>query len=1525
MTDNSYCEAAFRYNPIPTVIFEYNNAKGIIKKVNEAYATALNFTEDRLIGMDLFMIQDKSFFSDGVESFTRFQKSIIRASKSQVPDKIHLKTILTPGDASAEIISTTIGFTESGVAQMMQMLLFSNVSSWSVTNQSLIVRSKILIENLPNPIFLTTPDGMILEANQTACELFGYTEQELRSLGQTGLIDQNDPQSPQQVVERKHNGKANGILTGIRKNGERFPMEFSSVIFFDEQNRELSATIFHDISQRRKTEAQLMRSEHLFKSLVQDGTDLIAVLDLNGVYTYVSPAAVSITGFSSAESIGLSINEFIHEEDQHFVSDAIRNLSYKQRDCLEPCRYKHKNDGWCWMKITIANLLDDPVINGFIINAYDITEKIDAIRSLHESNERYHFVTRATLDAIWDWDIINNTIFSGEGFHTMFGYHPAKLDQHIGSWKQYIHPDDYDHVINTINDSIQSGSGTWSAEYRYKRSDDTYVYVFSRAMIIRNTAGEAIRMVGATRDISAQKSEDIQRTLLTEISHLFSNPSSTLKQIGSRIVETIQKFTSHTIVELWLISTDKKRLLLFAQIEQELPMKEFYEDTADATSFEKGQGLPGMVWEKRAAQKWKSPFDSVKCLRAEAARHIGIDEIIGIPLISVKDFIGVLVVGSSTKKKVMNPIHPIFYNFAERLAAEIKRKQLEDELMQIFQTSPDVICIAGPNGYFTKVNPTLCNLLGYSAEELTSRPFSDFVYVEDQQATSVEYYESIQGLKRSQGFVNRYVTSSGELKWISWNSSPFIGEAGHSFAYGRDVTANKELQDLLDEANKLAKIGGWEANLETNTILFSGITKQIHEVEKDFVPTLEVGISFYREDVRHIVRQHIEQTLKDGSTWDFELPIITAKGNERWVRNIGKADFKNGKCTRLYGSFQDIHERKIVELRLLHTSNNIPGVIFQYISMPDGNDRIINLTKQTTEIWGYTPEECMENISLIWNQIKSGGDYDAVIESIKLSGSTLQQWHCEFRSVKPSGKVIWLEGFGTPQKLQNGAILWDSVIIDITPRKKLEYLVERAGKMARIGNWEIDLIKKDEPAVYWSPMTREILEVDDDYVPDLKKGYDFYTAESKLIIESAISKLINNGVDFDHELIIVTARGNKCWVRCIGQGELVNGICVKIFGSFQDIQAQKLAEENSLKALKEKKAILESISDAFFAVDNNWIITYWNKEAEAILDKPKAEVLGKNLWEVYPDVVDSVFYKKYHMAIAEGQAIHFEAKYDTLDMWLEISAYPSTGGLSVYFKNVNNRKKTEQQMQKMYNELSVQTKQLASINAELEQFAYVASHDLQEPLRMVSSFLMQLDKNYKEQLDERAKQYIHFAVDGAQRMRQIILDLLEYSRIGRVEQKKEVIDLNDIVKELQVLYRAQIEEVNAEITTADLPKVYSSKAPIRQVFHNLFSNAIKYKDKNRPLQINIGVSEAEEQWIFSISDNGIGIHEEYHKKVFVIFQRLHSKGEYPGTGMGLTICKKIVENMGGKIWVDSKEGQGSTFYFTVNKEAEVVV
>jgi light-regulated signal transduction histidine kinase (bacteriophytochrome) len=169
-------------------------------------------------------------------------------------------------------------------------------------------------------------------------------------------------------------------------------------------------------------------------------------------------------------------------------------------------------------------------------------------------------------------------------------------------------------------------------------------------------------------------------------------------------------------------------------------------------------------------------------------------------------------------------------------------------------------------------------------------------------------------------------------------------------------------------------------------------------------------------------------------------------------------------------------------------------------------------------------------------------------------------------------------------------------------------------------------------------------------------------------------------------------------------------------------------------------------------------------------------------------------------------------------------------------------------------------------------------------------------------------------------MRQIILDLLEFSRIGRTDESLENIDLNALIDEIQILFRKQIAEKKAVITVDPLPKLLAYKSPTRQIFQNLLSNSLKYSRKGIPVQIHISVKEFDNQWQFLIKDNGIGIEEGYFEKIFIIFQRLHNKDEYSGTGMGLSVTKKIIENMGGKIWVKSTEGEGSNFYFTIPKQ-----
>ncbi|WP_338774197.1 CHASE3 domain-containing protein [Nocardia vulneris] len=236
-------------------------------------------------------------------------------------------------------------------------------------------------------------------------------------------------------------------------------------------------------------------------------------------------------------------------------------------------------------------------------------------------------------------------------------------------------------------------------------------------------------------------------------------------------------------------------------------------------------------------------------------------------------------------------------------------------------------------------------------------------------------------------------------------------------------------------------------------------------------------------------------------------------------------------------------------------------------------------------------------------------------------------------------------------------------------------------------------------------------------------------------------------------------------------------------------------------------------------------------------------------------------------------------------------------------------------------ELDAQTAELRRSNAELEQFAYVASHDLQEPLRKVAAFCQLLEKRYGDQLDERAGQYIAYAVDGAKRMQVLINDLLTFSRVGRVIDSNVQIDLDQTMDKALANLSAAAEDTDLKLERpAELPKITGDPTLLTMLWQNLIGNAIKFRDAERAPVVRIGCEPDEDAggWRFSVSDNGIGIAPEFAEKVFVIFQRLHSREEYTGTGIGLALCKKIVEHHGGKIWLDTEYTGGTRFVFTLS-------
>lgn len=367
-----------------------------------------------------------------------------------------------------------------------------------------------------------------------------------------------------------------------------------------------------------------------------------------------------------------------------------------------------------------------------------------------------------------------------------------------------------------------------------------------------------------------------------------------------------------------------------------------------------------------------------------------------------------------------------------------------------------------------------------------------------------------------------------------------------------------------------------------------------------------------------------------------------------------------------------------------------------------------------------------------------------------------------------------------------------------------------------------------------------------------------------------------------------------------------------------DITERKLAEE-----IRERlAAVVEGSNDAIISKTLDGTITAWNSGAERLFGYTAAEAVGRPVCMLFPPELapeESGILAR----IARGQRVEsFETvrlrKDGTrVDVSATISPIRNSSGeivgASKIARDITGRKQAEKR-------LAGQAEELARSNADLEQFAYVASHDLQEPLRMVAAYTQLLAERYRGQLDQNADKFIGYACEGALRMQAVIQDLLSFSRVGRAEFAPQEVNCDAAIEEVLLILGPAIRESGAVITRSSLPVVWADHSQMVQVFQNLIGNAIKFRGKEAP-KISAHAERSGAQWLFSIADNGIGIAPEQAEQIFVVFQRLHSRTEYPGNGIGLAICKKIIERSGGRIWVESLPTQGSVFKFTLPAES----
>ncbi len=591
---------------------------------------------------------------------------------------------------------------------------------------------------------------------------------------------------------------------------------------------------------------------------------------------------------------------------------------------------------------------------------------------------------------------------------------------------------------------------------------------------------------------------------------------------------------------------------------------------------------------------------------------------------------------------------------------------------------------------------------------------------------------------------------------------------------------------------------------------------------------------------------------------------------------------------------------------------------------------ITSWNKGAEKLYGYKAEEVIGQSMKIL--VPNGREQEMIDISERIKhGHPISNY--ETVRWKKNGELIDISLTISPIKDAAGHLVGASSIAhDITEIKQARYALEKREEWLRalIENSTdiLMLLDIDGKIMYESPSIKRILGYD--YVERIGKSvFDFIHQEDVIEIGNLFKNLlIKEKQIISAECRLLHKNGSWRWLEGTGCNLLKEPHIKAVVVNCRDITDRKMALE-ALKQEKERAQRYLDIAEVMMLVLNGQgELTLINKKGLKILGySHESEVLGKNLFDDFIPKQNRADAKNVFDRLMMGQmesAEYYESVIMTRDGTRKVIAWHNNFildengqriGTISSGEDVTQRKKDEEKLRQYTQDLQVS-------NKELEQFAFVASHDLQEPLRIVSSYVQLLAKKYEGNLDAAMEKYINYVVSNTDRMQKMIEGLLAYSRISKREQFLQQIDAGEICDRAISNLRYSIARCGAKVTRDALPVIWAIDTELIQLFQNLIGNAIKYCDKEHPV-VHISASKNGKEWTFSIKDNGIGIESQYAHRIFELFKRLHTKQEYPGTGLGLSICKKIVEKNGGRIWVESVPKEGSVFYFTMPQQREV--
>ncbi|MCR9099939.1 MAG: PAS domain-containing protein [bacterium] len=1161
----------------------------------------------------------------------------------------------------------------------------------------------------------------------------------------------------------------------------------------------------------------------------------------------------------------------------------------------------------------------------------------------------FEFLQEASLDGLWYWDLNDpEQEWMSPKFWTTLGYDPTEMPHTARSWQNLINPDDLELAKQNLAAHLADPSHPYDQEVRYRHKKGYTVWVRCRGMAIRDKNGHPIRMLGAHNNITRLKETEIRlQKENRQLSAVLENSGLYIlsTDIEGRFTYFNEKFRLdfgwHPFVAIGKdsmpsIHPDDHQACIDTVTQcLEQPNTAFL---VDLRKPKRNGGWQTNRWHFSAQTNRKGVPDSVLCIgynisakkKLEAEYRLLVDNI-GDALVTT-DLEGRVLYASKSWKTNFNldqeaalgqPIANFcmeedrtgFVAFISEIAdGDLSKLTLEHRL----KLSGHQFLWVETKGNLDSDGDRLIFLI---------RDISERKQTEQKLQLTSQLLSDTQEMAKVGGW--RLDVESGQTTWTE--EVYRIHEVPKSFNHNKDA----------------------------------GI-KYYHPDDQEALKTA--------------LDNAIQSNIKFDHTFQFITPKGNKKWvritGSPVVRD-GKVVEVQGLFQDITEQKQAVIELSYSQEQLTSLTTNIPGAVLQYKITPEGREELLYLSKGSIDLWGIPPEEAIEDVNVLWNAIQPGyaqGLQTAIEHSAREMTTFSFDWKIRHRD----GAIKWVNGKGSPKRLPDGSTVWNTIITDITPLKNAQQaLVSQSlmqEKLMKIASEYINFPIEEMDSRIQASLKEigQFINADRVYVIqyDFEKNNASNThewcadsiepvkdslqnvpmeeymvfvnlhMEGKNFIIPDISKMEDGPAKTDLQrqqvkslLTVPMMRENEC-LGCVGFDSVqkihdYSEAELKLLKLFSEVLVNTLTRAKNDQELRSSQEQLTkltaSVPGAIYQMEmdpEGQMAFPFMSEGIHELHEGLTPALLKAQPEsgfsiIHPEDIPDLLVK---IEQSRQNLTPFFADYRTLHAndemrWHRAISQPEqkTDGTVVWygiFQDITEQRKLEE-IQKFAQELKVK-------NREMEQFAYVASHDLQEPLRTIRSYSGLLNRRFSDQLGADGQQFLNFIGDASLRMSNLIKGLLEYSQIGS-DRRVSKVDCNILLQEVLQDLNSSINEHEANVRINNLPTLQGYKVELRQLFQNLISNAIKFhKPGEKPL-VEIGAAEQQGYWQFLVKDNGIGIDPKYQIKIFTIFQRLHRSNDYEGTGIGLAHCKKIVEMHHGRIWLESEEGQGATFFFTLKK------